>query len=154
MNARLLLPLALLSLVVAACGGTEDASTPAGTTAPAAPSASTAAPAADTKLEIELFDDASQATSEHKTIDCADAAMAEVCANLAAAESDPFAAPPVDQACTEIFGGPGKAIISGTFKGAAVSTTVTRGNGCEIARWDRLVELGVIPAGVGGVRSS
>jgi hypothetical protein len=32
-----------------------------------------------------------------------------------------------------------------------VNATFTRSNGCEISRWERIVELGLIPAGVGGV---
>ena len=50
-----------------------------------------------------------------------------------------------------IFGGPGKATVTGTLDGAAVDATFTRSGGCEIARWDRMVELGLIPKGVGAI---
>ncbi len=50
-----------------------------------------------------------------------------------------------------IFGGPGKATVTGTLDGAAVDATFTRANGCEISRWERMVELGLIPKGVGGI---
>jgi hypothetical protein len=46
-----------------------------------------------------------------------------------------------DVACTEIYGGPQLATISGD----GVHATLSRGNGCQIARWDALaavVELG------------
>ncbi len=56
-----------------------------------------------------------------------------------------------DQACTEIYGGPGKATVTGTLDGAAVDATFTRSNGCEIARWEKMVALGLIPAGIGGM---
>ncbi len=50
-----------------------------------------------------------------------------------------------------IFGGPGKATVTGTLDGAAVDATFTRSGGCEIARWDRMVELGLIPKDVGAI---
>jgi hypothetical protein len=39
-----------------------------------------------------------------------------------------------DVACTEIYGGPQLATISGS----GVESTFSRSNGCEIARWDAL----------------
>jgi hypothetical protein len=41
---------------------------------------------------------------------------------------------PRDVACTEIYGGPQVATISGP----GVQATFSRSNGCEIARWDAL----------------
>jgi Subtilisin inhibitor-like len=41
---------------------------------------------------------------------------------------------PCDVACTEIYGGPQLATVSGT----GVDATLSRTNGCEIARWDAL----------------
>ena len=46
-----------------------------------------------------------------------------------------------------IFGGPDKATVKGTLDGAAVDATFTRSNGCEIARWDRMTALKILPAG-------
>ena len=61
-------------------------------------------------------------------------------------------APAGDVACTEIYGGPGKATITGALvDGATVNGTFTRSNGCEIGRWDRMVELGLIPTGLGSL---
>lgn len=48
-----------------------------------------------------------------------------------------------DQACTEIYGGPDEAFVTGEINGTPVDTTVSRSNGCEIDRWEQLV--GLIP---------
>jgi hypothetical protein len=43
--------------------------------------------------------------------------------------------------CTEIYGGPDQVDVEGTIGGEAVDTTLTRANGCEIERFDRLVPV-------------
>lgn len=52
--------------------------------------------------------------------------------------------PPADQMCTEVYGGPQEATITGTIDGVAVDATVSRVNGCEIDTWDRLL-AGILP---------
>jgi hypothetical protein len=60
----------------------------------------------------------------------------------AAGVSDADLAPtPPDRACTQIYGGPETARISGTLRGERIDATYSRINGCEIARWDRVQEL-------------
>ena len=54
---------------------------------------------------------------------------------------DPFAPVPDEQACTEIYGGPQTAVITGTFRGQPVDATFDRTNGCEISRWNAHVAL-------------
>ncbi|KES05294.1 hypothetical protein BU52_20280 [Streptomyces toyocaensis] len=54
---------------------------------------------------------------------------------------DPFAPVPRDAVCTMQYGGPATARVTGTWAGRPVDTTYDRGNGCAIARWDRLVPL-------------
>ena len=44
-------------------------------------------------------------------------------------------------ACTEIYGGPQVAVVSG----GAVHAVFSRTNGCEIARWDKLAPLLELP---------
>jgi len=51
---------------------------------------------------------------------------------------DPFAPPPKGMICTEIYGGPERATVEGTWRGKSVRAEFSRTNGCEIARWDRL----------------
>jgi hypothetical protein len=50
---------------------------------------------------------------------------------------------PKDQICTQIYGGPQTARITGTWRGTPVDATLSRTNGCEIARWDAL--RGLLP---------
>jgi hypothetical protein len=51
-----------------------------------------------------------------------------------------------DVACTEIYGGPQLATIAGTREGAGVHATLSRTNGCEIARWEALALVVELPA--------
>ncbi len=48
---------------------------------------------------------------------------------------------PGDRLCTEIYGGPQLAEISGTLDDDSVDTTVDRANGCGIDDWDRLLSV-------------
>jgi Subtilisin inhibitor-like len=52
--------------------------------------------------------------------------------------ADPFARAPRSAACTAIYGGPRIAEVQGTFRGRDVEARFARGNGCEIARWNRV----------------
>lgn len=46
--------------------------------------------------------------------------------------------PPKDQACTQIYGGPQTARVTGTWRGQPVDASFSRQNGCEIGRWKLL----------------
>ncbi|MEV8052372.1 SSI family serine proteinase inhibitor [Streptomyces bacillaris] len=54
---------------------------------------------------------------------------------------DLFRPAPEGTMCTMIYGGDASARIVGTWEGRRVDTTVTRGDGCEIARWNNLVPV-------------
>jgi hypothetical protein len=56
------------------------------------------------------------------------------------------ALPPVPggTACTQIYGGPEQATITGSWHGRPVRSSFARTNGCEIARWTALT--GLLPA--------
>lgn len=41
-----------------------------------------------------------------------------------------------DLACTEIYGAPETARVTGTWRGGPVSATLSRTDGCQIARWN------------------
>jgi Subtilisin inhibitor-like len=64
----------------------------------------------------------------------------EACSALGQ-HSDSFAPVPEDVACTEIYGGPETATVSGILDGQRVQAQFNRSNGCEIARWDALAPL-------------
>ncbi len=49
--------------------------------------------------------------------------------------------PPADQMCTEIYGGPETAEVTGTLDGASVDAEFHRTNGCGIADWDLFATL-------------
>lgn len=55
--------------------------------------------------------------------------------------TDPFKPVPDGAVCTQIYGGPQVARITGTFRGRRVSATFNRLGGCEITRWDRVAFL-------------
>jgi hypothetical protein len=57
------------------------------------------------------------------------------------------ALPPVpkDKACTQIYGGPETATITGTWQGNRVISRFARNDGCQISRW-KLME-GLLPRG-------
>jgi hypothetical protein len=44
-----------------------------------------------------------------------------------------------DVACTEIYGGPQRATLTGTLRGKRISATFTRADGCAIAAYDALL---------------
>ena len=50
----------------------------------------------------------------------------------------PFAPTPKNVACTEIYGGPQKALVTGRFRGNLVRARFSRTDGCELARWNRV----------------
>lgn len=54
---------------------------------------------------------------------------------------EPFAALPSELACTQIYGGPETARITGRWNAADVDLEVSRTNGCLIAQWDSLGPL-------------
>ena len=63
----------------------------------------------------------------------ADAACAALKANPAIAAP---AAPESTRPCTQQYGGPQKAAVTGVVDGVAVESSFARTNGCEISAWD------------------
>jgi hypothetical protein len=67
------------------------------------------------------------------------------CPPLRGAALADFAPTPSERACTELFGGPETATVTGTWEGRRVDARFSRENGCEISRWDRLRALLAAP---------
>lgn len=118
--------LCLVAIPLAACtaGGTD-----------------TVAAGPRTDVVIEIVRDVG-AEPERLTLTCEPTggthpAAAQACADLAQA-SEPFAPLPSDQVCTEIFGGPQTATVTGTHRGEQVRLELSRSDGCHIAQWDGL----------------
>lgn len=57
---------------------------------------------------------------------------------LAREQRDPFAPVAEDRMCTQQFGGPATARVTGTWQGRQVDAAFDRSNGCEISRWQTL----------------
>jgi hypothetical protein len=51
---------------------------------------------------------------------------------------------PGNRACTQLYGGPETATITGRWRGRSLHSSFSRTNGCEIARWTALT--GLLPA--------
>lgn len=106
-----------------------------------------------TRLTIEV-DATGEGTTTTWTLGCdpvdGDHPDAEAaCAALAESGAGAFAPVPADQMCTQIYGGPQVAEVTGTVDGTAVAATFSRENGCEIARWDALEPVLGTTTGVG-----
>jgi hypothetical protein len=74
------------------------------------------------------------------------ARAANACRKLATGGARLFAPVPKNVACTEIYGGPQVARVVGTVKGVRVWASLSRTNGCQISRWERLSPW-LLPAG-------
>ncbi|MDX6508772.1 MAG: hypothetical protein QOG81_524 [Gaiellaceae bacterium] len=72
---------------------------------------------------------------------------ARACSKLLQVQN-PFAPVRRDVACTQIYGGPQGATVVGVYGGRSVSTTFTRTDGCQIARWNRVRFLFPIRVGI------
>ncbi len=66
---------------------------------------------------------------------------AAACAAVTTAWPDGFDPVPPDVMCTEIWGGPQTAHVTGTVDGTPVDATFRRSDGCHMARWDALADL-------------
>lgn len=116
---------ALALAVVAGCGDEDDD----GDTEPAA---------SGTELTITLDADGPGGEPAGTETAACEPDAPDPCGRLKATD---FA--PLDPAtpCTEIYGGPDEATVEGSISGEEVSATLTRANGCEIERFERMTPL-------------
>jgi len=131
----------------------EPSSPTTGTnTMPESPSSSTPGPTSsgssaepgDTDLTIVINDGSGSTKTWRLTCNPAGGTHPDPPAACQALEANGAAAlPPVpnDKACTQIYGGPQTAKISGTWKGQSVMSTFARNDGCQINRWKLMVGL-------------
>ncbi len=135
--------LAAAAIALAGCGS-EASTGPVTSASPSAPAAPT------TSLTITASASA-DAQSETWTLTCDPPGgthpdPAAACPALAAATA-PFAPIDRNQVCTEIYGGPQTATVTGTVAGEPVNASFSRINGCEIARWDAISAVLVLQGG-------
>ncbi len=70
------------------------------------------------------------------------------CAKLSDLPLGAFAQVPEGAICTQIYGGPQKAVVKGTIGSTRIWSSFRRRNGCEIARWARFSPWLLPPGGV------
>ncbi len=107
-------------------------------------------PSDGTRLTISLQDSPDAAPVEY-VLECVDGHpgpgttlpnASAACGVVAALGAEFFTAvPDKNLLCTEIYGGPQTAQISGTVDGTPVQARFARTNGCEISRWNAVQEI-------------
>lgn len=100
---------------------------------------------ADNDLVVEL-DRGDGSPPERWTLTCVgvvegDHPQAEQACEHLQAMDDPFAPIPDDAVCTQIYGGPETARVTGLWRGQPVDLALSRSDGCRIDQWDRLGPL-------------
>ena len=121
---RFSVALLVCAALIAGCGEDDEPAAQAGSLA---------------NLTVEVDPDGPDAEQpETVTVNC-DAA--EDCPEVDALDPKVFEPTPGTVACTQQFGGPETAKVTGTFKGDEVDAEFGRQNGCEIARWEDAAPL-------------
>jgi hypothetical protein len=112
----------------AGCGDDDDS-----TTEPAGP---------DTALRISLdLDGPGGKAPREAEVVCEPGMDTGPCERIAELDVADLAPVPPTQPCTEIYGGPATATITGTLHGEAVNAALSKQNGCEIERYARVEPL-------------
>ena len=124
----LLLPLVLLA---AGCGADDETGGP-GSIPPK--------PLAQLVVRVDA-DGKGAAPAKELRIRCESAGESPACSAADALKPADFAPVPADKACTQIFGGPQTASVTGSLRGEDVDGGFSRQNGCEVARWEAVAAL-------------
>ncbi|OUM43416.1 SSI family serine proteinase inhibitor [Arthrobacter sedimenti] len=135
--------------------GTPDAPGPSGTSAPTpegspVPTAPPAASGTTALLTISLQQDASAEPVQY-VLECVDGVPGPAstlpgaeaaCTALARLGTEFFTArPDKDIICTQQYGGPQTASITGTLNGTSILASFALTDGCEISRWNRVQDI-------------
>ena len=125
-------------LLLAGCGSESTGGDPDGSAG-----GEEAAPA--TELTITFWPEGREGPSQEAELTCdpdggTHPRAAEACKAIRA-NADALAQLPPDTICTQIYGGPEEAEVTGTLDGEEIHATFSRQNGCEIDRWDRLASI-------------
>jgi hypothetical protein len=90
-------------------------------------------------LRVTVWPQGRDGPARVSTLHCPSSATS--CRKLGALPGNPFAPTPPATVCTQIYGGPREALVTGTVRGRRIWARFSRRNGCEIARWDRMAFL-------------
>lgn len=105
-------------------------------------------------LTITYWDDEqSSAAPQRWTLECNPLGgtlpnRKRACAKLSSLPLGAFAQVPEDAICTQIYGGPQKAVVKGTIGSKRIWASFRRHDGCEISRWARFSPWLLPPGGV------
>jgi hypothetical protein len=110
---RFSVALIVCAAMIAACGEDDE---PAGTSL------------ADLTVQVEPG-------GKRAVVRCDAPEDSELCREVAGLDAKVFEPTPGNVACTQQYGGPETATVTGTFRGQPVDARFSRQNGCEIARW-------------------
>lgn len=124
----------LAALVLAGCGGEEEAGDGSGS--------GTAAPATQLTVRVDPDGDGPEKAKQARiSCDPGSGGRGSPCAVAEKLRPADFEPTPDDVACTELFGGPETATISGTLERERVEGRFSRQDGCAIARWEKVSAL-------------
>lgn len=128
----------LAALVLAGCGGEEEAGDGSGSGS----GSGTAAPATQLTVRVDPDGDGPEKARQARiSCDQGSGGRGSPCAAAETLRPADFEPTPDDVACTELFGGPETATISGTLGREQVEGRFSRQDGCEIARWEKVSAL-------------
>ncbi|TFV60149.1 subtilase-type protease inhibitor [Geodermatophilus sp. DF01-2] len=101
---------------------------------------------------LVAFDPGDGSPAQRWTLSCGDEVTGDHPAAPAACDhlrglDDPFAPLPADRVCTEQYGGPQTAHVTGRWRGQPLDLELSRIDGCHIAQWNSLGPL--LPEDVG-----
>jgi hypothetical protein len=102
-----------------------------------------AAPARVADLVVRMDPDGGQGREPTREgqVRCAGAEDSPACRAAADLKAADFAPVPADIACTQQYGGPETARVTGTLRGERVDGRFSRTDGCEITRWEQVAPL-------------
>jgi len=123
-----LLTICLLALLASACGAEETAGTGA-------------KPDVDLVVHVDSDGPDGPKAARRARVSCAAGDSSPPCRAARALAAGDFAPVDAKKACTEIFGGPQTARVTGVLHSKPVTADFSRNNGCEIARWERVAKL-------------
>lgn len=121
----------LAAAALAGCGSSDEGTQAAG------PSGQLA------KLVVTVDDDGAKGAGQPRELhlDCAKPTDSRACGAAAGVSAADVRKTPGDMACTQIYGGPEEASITGTIRGQRIDATFKRTDGCEITRWKKVEPL-------------
>jgi hypothetical protein len=119
--------------LIAGCGEDDDPS-------PAAPSPAPSSALADLMVRVDGDGPGDELAKEFE-VRCAEAQDSALCTGVASLSKADFAPTPPDTVCTQQYGGPQTAHVTGTLRGEPIDARFSREQGCEISRWDAVVPI-------------